>query len=835
MNIKIRILALITLTWLLNACNVYRIVPERKYLLRKNKTEYQHQDIIKPSETKIYILQQPNFTILGYPILVGIYSIADPNPELHFNRSVKKHPKIYKTLEKIFSKKQAYFQLKRYYINLNKQIQKFGEPPVIIDSNLTEKSKKNLHLLFKNNGFLDNRVQYQIVPRSTIKADVNYLIKEGNIYSIDSISWNIESDYIKKLFKNIHNQLKTQAGKHYNRNHLAHDRELITNYLRNNGLYDFQSSYINYDIVRTDSTYGLNIYANIFNKVFQKDDSIFTKEFLPYKYLNTDVIVSPKRTPVFTPDSISKKQSYDSVRYYFQNNRFFRPDLLSQAILIKPGKIFSDQNVNLTRKQLYFLDNFKQVYISHQIANDTTLNARIVLLPLKRFSTNFSVNATNSNTRPLGLASEISFTWRNLFHGFENLQFSLFYNQAISKRFSTENTLFNVSEISADLNLKIPRFLMPYFKKFVPLHMRPKTIYSLRYITQTNIGLDRDRFYAVNSYEWKPSHPVLNLFTPFEVNYVNYKNPERYFEIYTTAFNTLNQLSQTFYNTSITPQQADNFIDFVLLNEPPNSEIYQTVKKIYERKIRLTENVFIINTHHALTYDTRRDIWDNHFYLFRFYGEIAGWLPGAVSKFIELPRNVIGQRMINKIPYAQYFKGEFTFIRHWDFGKKRILAYRFFTGLAVPYGNSTNIPFVSAYFAGGSNDIRAWRAFELGPGSTGGLGEFNEANFKVLTNIEYRMPFYENHHLGLFADAGNIWNLFDDIPYREAKFKGIYSLLYETAIGAGIGYRYDFSIFALRIDWAFKIFDPGRPEGDRWIKNYSINQSILQFGINYPF
>jgi outer membrane protein assembly factor BamA len=187
------------------------------------------------------------------------------------------------------------------------------------------------------------------------------------------------------------------------------------------------------------------------------------------------------------------------------------------------------------------------------------------------------------------------------------------------------------------------------------------------------------------------------------------------------------------------------------------------------------------------------------------------------------------------VPYAQYWKFEYTFIRHWHFGKKHILAYRFFGGLAVPFGNSTNIPFVSAYYAGGSNDIRAWRAFELGPGSSGGLGEFNEANFKLLTNLEYRMPFYENHHLGFFIDAGNIWNIFDDIPYREARFKGIYSLLHETAVGAGVGYRYDFSFFAIRLDLAYKIFDPARPEGNRLIKEYDIFDGILQFGINYPF
>ena len=64
-------------------------------------------------------------------------------------------------------------------------------------------------------------------------------------------------------------------------------------------------------------------------------------------------------------------------------------------------------------------------------------------------------------------------------------------------------------------------------------------------------------------------------------------------------------------------------------------------------------------------------------------------------------------------------------------------------GIAIPYGNSTSIPFTRSYFAGGGNDNRGWQAYELGPGSSGGVLDFNEANFKITLNGEYRFKLLE--------------------------------------------------------------------------------------------
>ncbi len=817
---------------LLPSCNLYKIVPEGKYLLHKNKIQYKKKKALPPKTARVYILQQPNFYIFGYPLWVGIYSIADQHPDSTFKESIRKHPGAYRMFEKIFSAKQT-VQLERYYINLNNQIKNFGQEPVFIDTTGTRKSARNLHILFRNKGFLDNQVKDSIATRKKFKADAIYHILENSRYRVDSVYEHFGSAYTQKLFQRIKNRMRTRPGKFYDRNDLATDREKITEYFRNHGLFDFQASYVRYDIIKKQTSLHTTVHRHVLNKVEQVADSIYEKPFLPFTYRNIDIYIEQSRGDSL---KITRDTVWENLRFHYPPARWFRPDLLEKNIFLKPGELYSDKNISFTRKQLLNLRNFKQIYIRPTPVNDTLLDAQIVLIPFKKYGIKPSVNVTHSSIRPLGISGEFSAVWRNMFHGFENLTLSYYFQAASSQRFrtGTDEQFFNVKETGLDLSLTVPRVVAPLAGRWIKPYMQPVTTYSVRYTSQTNIGLDREKFYGIYAYQWKPNHIVTNKLTPAEVNYVQYKNPDRYFYLYTATFNTLAQLADQYYNTEITPGTAQDFIDFVLANEDPHSDIYKEVKRIYERKVRLTENIFILNSNFSLTYDTRSDIWDNHFYLFKFYFEITGWIPGLISKFSELPENHIGQKMLNKVPYAQYYKTELTYIRHWDFGKKRILALRAFGGLAVPFGNSTNIPFVSAYFAGGSNDIRGWRAFELGPGSTGGLGEFNEANLKLLFNLEWRMPVYENHHIGIFADAGNIWNIFDDTPYPEARFKG-WNSIKEFALSTGIGYRYDFSFFALRLDLAYKNYNPGKPEGQRWNFNYALPNAILQFGVNYPF
>ncbi|NNE77341.1 MAG: BamA/TamA family outer membrane protein, partial [Pricia sp.] len=143
-------------------------------------------------------------------------------------------------------------------------------------------------------------------------------------------------------------------------------------------------------------------------------------------------------------------------------------------------------------------------------------------------------------------------------------------------------------------------------------------------------------------------------------------------------------------------------------------------------------------------------------------------------------------------------------------------------------------PFVRSYFAGGANDIRAWSPYSLGPGRTDAINDFNEANLKISLNLEYRFPVIGNFKGALFADAGNIWNVFDNVVDPAATFTGFDSLE-DIALGTGFGLRYDFTYFVLRADLGFKTYNPAEEISKRWFTDFNFSNAVLQIGINYPF
>ena len=186
------------------------------------------------------------------------------------------------------------------------------------------------------------------------------------------------------------------------------------------------------------------------------------------------------------------------------------------------------------------------------------------------------------------------------------------------------------------------------------------------------------------------------------------------------------------------------------------------------------------------------------------------------------------------VAYSQYIKTEFDYVKHWDLGRKNVLAFRGFFGIAIPYGNSSSIPFSKSFFAGGANDNRAWSAYSLGPGNSETTDEFNEANLKLAFSVEQRFNIFENLNGAVFIDSGNIWNALDDVEDDSATFTS-FSSLKDIAIGSGFGFRYDFSFFVFRFDIGFKTYDPFYRDQNRWFNDYNFANAVYNIGINYPF
>ena len=95
------------------------------------------------------------------------------------------------------------------------------------------------------------------------------------------------------------------------------------------------------------------------------------------------------------------------------------------------------------------------------------------------------------------------------------------------------------------------------------------------------------------------------------------------------------------------------------------------------------------------------------------------------------------------------------------------------------------------------------------------------------------MPFTKMFEGAAFVDAGNIWSLKDNGFADDFKFN---KFLSQMGVGTGIGLRINVAYITLRLDAAYKVYDPNQPEGDRWvIKNWKPLQPVVNFAFGYPF
>ncbi len=483
-----------------------------------------------------------------------------------------------------------------------------------------------------------------------------------------------------------------------------------------------------------------------------------------------------------------------------------------------------------------------------------SLIANVYLTPRKKYSFGTTLDVTHSNIQDFGIGASISETIRNVFNRAETLEISARLNIGSSRDMANpNNNFFNVSEYGLDMKLNFPRILLPFgTEKIIPKSMIPYTSISSGFSKQRNIGLDKENFTGGISYNWSPKRHNTAKLELLNAQFVRNLNPGNYFNVYTSSYDDLNGIGKD-YNVNpdnwgetteeqarkdlTIPKGTTGFTNDVLTNKTaltPSDAQYQEVSSIEERRIRLTENDFILATSFSFTKTTKKDLADNNFYQFRTKIESAGTLLTLVSEIGNLQKNSKGNYEIFNLEYSEYVKTEFDYIKHWDFGKEKVLAVRSFFGIAIPFGNSNYIPFSRSYYGGGSNDNRAWQPYALGPGSTNAVNDFNEANMKLAASAEFRFKLFGDVKGALFADAGNIWNVLDNVTDSKAKFDNLNDLE-EIALGTGFGLRYDLSFFVIRLDLGFKTYNPAHEKGDRWFKEYNFGHSVLNFGINYPF
>jgi len=770
----------------ISSCNITKRVPDNEYLLRKNKIITVDKKI-DTEDLYDLIRQQPNRKILGFvKFHLRMYNLADFGKE----RKIKKW--IKKTI---------------------------GEPPVLLDTLLTNTTIHQQKSYLKNKGYF-NAVVDKDISFYKKKADVKYIINVGDQYLINKVDYIFQDMYVESsvLSDTVNSLIKKSTP--YDVDVFNAERERLTKMLKNKGFYNFSREFIFFEIDSAVGNFQVNLSINIKNPVDRLNDSLQTLKSVNHKrFIINNIYIFPQQKSLMQEISgadtllvnIAERKNKNILNPYyfvFNDKPLLNPKVITQAVFFKKKRMFSLNDAEQTYKTLSELKNFRFINIQFIENKDTlqendylnALDCRIELTRMPRHFYNIAAEATNSAGN-LGVAGNISYQNRNLFRGAEIFNIKLNCALEVQKIFGDETAdevidqlPFNTVETGVELNVELPRFLIPISPEKFPKYFRPKTTIKTGLNFQQRADYTR---YILNSsfgYEWKESESKKHILTPIEISSIKIE---------------------------------------------PDSSFLEIINSIKDKRIQLSYNDHLsMALRYSFIFNNQKVNKLLNFSYFRGNFESSGNLLRLASKVINMQQDEMGSYKIFKIRYSQYIKADADYRFYNIVNQHSSLVYRFTLGLAVPYGNIDIMPFDKSFYAGGANGLIAWKLYDLGPGGysdTATAKFYKTGDVHLETNVEYRFDIYKYLKGALFLDAGNVWLREKNIQYPNAEFQ-FNDFYKEIAIGCGVGTRLDFSFFIIRLDAAIPLRDPRRVHELRWVYDeMKLTKVNFNIGIGYPF
>lgn len=720
-----------------------------------------------------------------------------------------------------------------------------GQPPVILDQGKTETSANSIRKFLVYKGYWDTDVKFSTDLDSTAKkAKANYLITHKDPTKISDYYYNIPDPNIKSIYEEDLNESFVRGKNILDQSVLEKEVKRITDLMKSRGYYKFNNS--NEDIYFTADT--LQSRKNVPLTMDIHKDSVDS----PFKQTTIgDIKVHLLEKLSDTTNTV--KDSLLGINFYKLDDQY-KIMSLWRPIILKKGEIYDQRNLDLTKRNIAAMNNFSVIKYNEDLRkeNDSILDVSYYLAPLSKYDLKVSTDINYSQILNFGVSPSVDLTSRNVFGGAENLTTSLAgtFGSVTSTKDPSKRDL--AYEISAQVSLSFPRLLLPFKTwKLIPKKYSPNSSLILGTSIQDNIGLGRINFNGSLNYFANVNDIVSHRLSLFNSQLSLTRNKDKYYDFFPADREVRNELFQnyspTLYQDFIDNKISSDDLSALIVSDGnyQNSlsgnqlTLYNTFLQSLINKDRQTQDVLISSMIYNFIYNEigKKDR-PNPFYL-NAKVESAGNIFSIFNNKEKIDGVVSGKaKTIFDIPYSQFVKFDIDVRKYFGlFNNKHTLALRQFIGVGIPYGNSTSMPFVRSYFNGGSNDIRAWRVFGgLGPADSQldeKVRSYIMDNIKLTTNIEYRMPFTKMFEGAAFVDAGNIWSLKDNGFADDFKFN---KFLSQMGVGTGIGLRINVAYITLRLDAAYKIYDPNQPEGDRWvIKNWKPLQPVVNFAFGYPF
>lgn len=672
-----------------------------------------------------------------------------------------------------------------------------GEPPVLLSEVKLKYNNDVLSSYLISEGYLQANVTGDTVVKGK-KGKAIYTAVTGQRYKINKINFPPDTGALTKIINANKDKTLLKVGDYYDIDTYKNERIRIDNDLKENGYFYFSPDYL---IMQVDSTIGKNL-VNVSVKV---KDIAPDAALKPYTIKNINIYPNYSLRRDSTLRKLKPLQ-YNDFNIYDDRNTF-KPKLFDRLVFFQKGEPYNRKDHNQSLNRMVNVGAFQDVraeFLPIDSFKNNQLDLNIYLTPLKKNSLTFSVTGTSKSNNFVGSEVKVTQTTRNLFRNAEQLDLS------VSGGFETQTKGTSLGKnslsLTAEGKLTFPRFIVPFYKPNSTNAFIPKTIASLSY-QMLNRGSEYTlhAFKGQYGYNFKENLYKEHNFNPISISYVS-----------------------TSFPTDTTEQR-----------------IY-----VQNPLLRTTlEKQFIIGSNYNFTYTNQmEDSRRNNTYFF------GGLETGGNVWGTFVPKDEEGKRTLFNIPLTQFIRVEADLRDYYKITRNLIWANRLNLGYGYAYGNSTSMPFVKQFFAGGSNDIRAFPARTLGPGTfkvkDDALFSDQGGDIKLMLNSELRFKIVSVLYGALFVDAGNIWLRKEDLgepgkpetarPGSGFKLKNAFN---ELAVGTGAGLRVDVSIFVVRLDVAFPVRKPYLPEGQRWVfddiafgnKDWRKQNLIFNIGIGYPF
>ncbi|WP_347158679.1 BamA/TamA family outer membrane protein [Pontibacter chitinilyticus] len=689
---------------------------------------------------------------------------------------------------------------------------KFGEPPVLLSAVDTTTISGVMSSRLQNRGYFNNTVDSKTTINNKI-ASIQWTATISEPYRIRKIEYTLNDSLpVLRAINATESESLLKTGDPYDLETMTAERTRIDQELKEEGFYYFSPEFLIFSVDSAVGNRQMDVLLRLKNNTLKQAIQPYTLDDV-YIFANYGL-----------GDTYIAGDTIDVRGYhYIPDENYVKAKYLLRSVFLHQDSLYQRQDALLTTSRLMGLPAYK--FVNVQYEPDTTktnqLDAFIYLTPALKKSLRAEVLMVSKSNNFVGPGVTVSFRNRNALKGSELLSVEVsgsFETQTGGKaKTATEsssgdtnkNSALTSYELQAQATLTFPRIVSPFKLHNLRTEFVPKTKIGLGFDFLNRVQyFQMNSFNATYGYNWRPTRTITHEITPINLQFVQLLNP------------------------------SDKFTE--ILADRPYLQ-------------RSFENQFIIGSLYQLTFSTQMFEKRTHQFFDNFAVDVSGNLlntiataTGADQPEVDMPREIFGQ------PYSQYSRFDNDFRYYFNFGKESQIVARLVTGVGIPYGNSTNLPYSKQFSIGGPNSLRAFRARSIGPGTydvpdSVASSYFDQlGDIRLQANLEYRFPIVGFFKGAVFADAGNIWLLKD---YKNAKGEtdkegGKFEandFLSELAIGTGVGLRVDIQFFVIRLDLGIPVQVPYLPKGERFILDdfkptfSGRNSMVLNIAIGYPF